>query len=260
MASAPLFSGNTQPTEEAAIDPAKKGFEISARSDRSDRGFGKSRVTLEMVLRNAAGAESRRTLDIATFEIPDESVGDKSLIVFSSPRDIDGTALLSHAQIVDPDNQWMYLPALKRVKRISSRNKSGPFVGSELAFEDITGLELQKYEHRWLRTEKFDDLECDVVERLPRYENSGYTKQVAWIDTQDNQFRKIEFYDRKGAHLKTLRFEDYRKYEDSYWRAHTWRMENHQSKKTTDLIFAAYKFDADLDEGDFVKSALKRQR
>ncbi|MGI9451941.1 MAG: outer membrane lipoprotein-sorting protein, partial [Geminicoccaceae bacterium] len=103
----------------------EKGFEIAARSDRSDRGFADSVVDLTMVLRNTAGQESKRALSISTLEIPDEDTGDKSLVVFDSPKDIDGTALLSHAKILDPDDQWLYLPALKRVKRISSANKSG---------------------------------------------------------------------------------------------------------------------------------------
>ncbi len=156
-----------------ASDPSepaeKKGYEIAARSDRSDRGFGTSRVDLRMILRNKAGKEARRTLSIATLEIPDESVGDKTLIVFDNPPDIDGTALLSHAKILDPDDQWLFLPALKRVKRISSVNKSGPFVGSEFAFEDFTALELNKFTYRYLREEPCGELVCDVVERHPRY-------------------------------------------------------------------------------------------
>ena len=249
------LAGMARPTTN---DAQAKGIEISARSDRSDRGFGDSRVRLEMVLRNAAGKESRRQLEISTLEIPDESIGDKGLIVFSSPRDIDGTALLSHAKILDPDDQWMYLPALKRVKRISSRNKSGPFVGSEFAFEDITGQELNKYEHVWLRTETFAGLTCDVIDRTPRYENSGYTKQIAWIDQTDHQLRKIEFYDRKGSLLKTLTYEDYRLYDGEYWRAQILRIVNHQSGKSTDLIYDEYNFGIGLGDRDFVRSALKR--
>ncbi|MDH3857545.1 MAG: outer membrane lipoprotein-sorting protein, partial [Gammaproteobacteria bacterium] len=108
-----------------ASTPEEKGFEIAARSDRTDLGFGNSRVVLQMILRNRAGQESMRTLEIATLEKPDEKVGDKSLVLFHTPRDIEGTALLSHAKILDPDDQWLYLPALKRVKRIASSNKSG---------------------------------------------------------------------------------------------------------------------------------------
>ena len=98
-----------------AATPGETGFEIAARSDRTDNGFAESEVELQMVLRNAAGQEATRSLRISTLEKPDESVGDKSLVFFNTPRDIEGTALLSHAKILDPDDQWLYLPALKRV-------------------------------------------------------------------------------------------------------------------------------------------------
>ena len=242
----------------AEEDFVQKGFDIAARSDRSDRGFSDSIVELKMVLRNAAGKESSRKLEIKTFEIEDENVGDKSLVVFDSPRDIKGTALLSHAQIIDPDDQWLYLPALKRVKRISSTNKSGPFVGSEFAFEDFTATELNKYTYKWLRTEACGDLTCDVVERYPRYENSGYTRQVSWVDQSVYQVRKVDFYDRKDALLKTLELNDYREYQDGIWRSHTFVMNNHQTGKSTELIYSDYEFKTGLDENDFVKGVLKR--
>ena len=244
----------------APVAAEEKGFEIAARSDRSDRGFGDSSVELKMVLRNAAGKEAVRTLALNTLEVPDEEMGDRSLIVFSSPRDIDGTALLSHAKILDPDDQWLFLPALKRVKRISSVNKSGPFVGSEFAFEDFTALELNKYDYRYLRSESCEDLQCDVVERTPRYEHSGYTRQVAWVDSEVFQIRKVEFYDRRGELFKTLTLEDYREYEGAYWRAHLLRMVNHQTGKSTDLIYSDYRFGVSLGDGDFVKGVLTRIR
>lgn len=237
-----------------------KGFEIAARSDRSDRGFGDSEAEMTMVLRNAAGQESTRSMRFTTLEVPDESVGDKSLILFSTPRDIEGTALLSHAKMLDPDDQWLYLPALKRVKRISSRNKSGPFVGSEFAFEDFTASELNKFTYKYLREEACGELQCDVVERFPRYENSGYTKQISWVDTTDYQIRKIEFYDRRDSLLKELRFEDYRKYADAYWRSHRLVMKNMQTKKSTDLVYGEYKFGVGLADNDFVKGRLSRLR
>ena len=236
-----------------------RGFDIAARSDRTDLGFGDSEVELQMVLRNAAGQESTRSLRIATLEKPDETVGDKSLVVFDTPRDIEGTALLSHAKILDPDDQWLYLPALKRVKRISSSNKSGPFVGSEFAFEDFTAIELNKFDYTYIGTEACGDLTCDVLERTPRYENSGYTKQVSWVDQTDYQIRKVEFYDRRGDLLKVLELTDYRNYEGT-WRAHKLSMSNVQTKKQTDLIYGDYTFNTGLDENDFVKGRLSRLR
>jgi len=236
-----------------------KGFEIAARSDRSDLGFGDSEVELKMVLRNAAGQESTRSLRITTLEKPDESVGDKSLVLFDTPRDIEGTALLSHAKILDPDDQWLFLPALKRVKRISSSNKSGPFVGSEFAFEDFTAIELNKFDYIHIGEEACGDLTCDVIERTPRYENSGYTKQVSWVDQSDFQIRKVEFYDRRGGLLKVLELKDYRNYE-GIWRAHILSMTNVQTNKHTDLVYGDYSFGVGLSENDFVKGRLSRLR
>jgi len=240
-------------------DSERLGFEVAARADRSDRGFRDSEVKLKMVLRNAAGRESRRNLKITTLEIPDESLGDKSLVVFETPNDIKGTALLSHAQILDPDDQWLFLPALKRVKRISSANKSGPFVGSEFAFEDFTALELNKYDYTWLRDEQYEGMAVDVVERTPRYENSGYTRQVSWVDRDVYQVRKVEFYDRRGDLLKTLTLADYREY-DGVWRSHRMKMVNHQTGKSTDLIYSDYRFNVGLNDSNFVKGRLARLR
>ena len=243
-----------------SAEEGNKGFEVAARSDRSDRGFGDSSVGMTMILRNAAGKETERTLSLTTLEVPDEQVGDKSLIVFDSPADIDGTALLSHAKILDPDDQWLFLPALKRVKRISSVNKSGPFVGSEFAFEDFTALELNKFTYQYVREEPCGELTCDVVERTPRYEHSGYTRQLSWIDTRDHQVRKVEFYDRRGDLLKTLTLSDYRAYADKYWRAHLLQMVNHKTKKSTDLRYSDYQFSVGLKDSDFVKGVLTRVR
>lgn len=244
----------------AANTPEEQGFDIAARSDRTDLGFKSSRVELEMILRNAAGQQSTRSLEIATLEKPDENVGDKSLVLFDTPRDIEGTALLSHAKILNPDDQWLYLPALKRVKRIASSNKSGPFVGSEFAFEDFTSLELNKFEYRYVGTENCGAYNCDVLERLPRYENSGYSKQIAYVDQDVFQLRKVGFYDRRGDLLKVLELVDYRQYDNGVWRAHKLTMKNVQTNKETDLVYQDYAFNVDLTSKDFVKGRLSRLR
>ena len=259
LMSGPGFANTNITPVRGDTDSERRGFEVAARADRSDRGFGDSEVELEMVLRNAAGKESRRTLKISTLEIADEDTGDKSLVIFDNPNDIKGTALLSHANILDPDDQWLFLPALKRVKRISSANKSGPFVGSEFAFEDFTALELNKYDYDWLREEEYEGMAMDVVERGPRYENSGYSRQVSWVDRDVYQVRKVEFYDRRGDLLKTLTLKDYREY-NGVWRAHRMEMVNHQTGKSTDLVYSDYDFGVGLSDSDFVKGRLARLR
>ncbi|MGM8225004.1 outer membrane lipoprotein-sorting protein [Cellvibrio sp. ARAG 10.3] len=238
-------------------DNDTKGYEISARSDRTDRGFTSSEVELKMVLKNASGEEASRNLHIKTLEVANEDLGDKSIVIFNEPKDISGTALLSHARILEADDQWLYLPSLKRIKRISSKNKSGPFVGSEFAFEDFTSLELNKYSHEWLREEACEDMTCDLVKRLPQYEFSGYSHLLVWIDQKAYQVRKVEFYDRKGDLLKTLTLSDYQ-LSSGYWRAHTLDMVNHQTNKSTTLLYGDYVFNTGLTEQDFDKGRLKR--
>lgn len=247
------------PAARGTTPEAQKGYDVAARSDRSDKGFGDSKVRAKMILRNKAGQETSRDLSFATLEKESEAVGDKSLVVFLSPPDVEGTALLSHAKILEPDDQWLYLPALKRVKRIASTNKSGAFVGSEFAFEDFTIQELNKFTYAYLREETVGGAKMDVIERYPRYEKSGYTKQIAWIDQADFQTRKVEFYDRKGALQKTLTLGDYRKYGE-IWRAHRLEMKNHLTGKETALVFADFAFRTGLGPNDFVEAVLTRIR
>lgn len=257
LASAPALAND--PAARGDTPESQKGYDLSARADRTDAGFGDSRVNARMVLTNRAGQQTVREFSFQTLEKEDESVGDKSMVVFDSPRDVEGTALLSHANILEPDDQWLYLPALKRVKRISSKNKSGAFVGSEFAFEDFTISELNKFTYSYVGEEELDGMATDVIERFPRYENSGYTKQISWLDQDIYQVRKVEFYDRKGALLKTLRLSDYRDY-DGIWRAHSLKMINAQNGKETELVYEDFSFKNGLDANDFEQGVLTRLR
>ena len=248
------------PQEALAQTPEAKGLAIAEEIERRDLGWGDSEVTFEMRLSNQQGQTSSREVRIQTLEVTDSNLGDKSLVYFSRPRDIEGTAFLTHTQIIDPDDQWLFLPALKRVKRISSANKSGPFMGSEFAYEDLGSQEVGKYTYRWLKDEPCGDLTCSVVERVPVYENSGYTRQVLWVDQDHYRPMRIDYFDRKDALLKTLEFQGYRQYLDQFWRAQTLAMVNHQTGKSTSLIFGEYRFRAGLSEGNFVASRLRNVR
>ena len=234
----------------------QRGLEIAIEADGRDAGFHDSRASLQMVLRNRQGQESTRRIRVRTLEQQDD--GDKSLTIFDEPADVKGTNFLSFTHKSGPDDQWLYLPALKRVKRISSRNKSGPFMGSEFAYEDLSSQEVEKYSYKYLRDESYQDMDCFVIERDPVDKNSGYTRQVVWIDKQEYRPQRVEFYDRKNALLKTLSHHDYHRHLDKYWRAHSMSMENHQTGKSTRLIWSDYQFQSGLTERDFDRNSLKR--
>jgi outer membrane lipoprotein-sorting protein len=253
-----LYLLGLSPVFAFAATPAEKGHAIAVEADARDKGFGDSTAAMEMVLRNRQGDESRRELRVRTLEVDGD--GDKSLSIFDAPADVRGTAFLTYSHITGLDDQWLYLPSLKRVKRISSKNKSGPFMGSEFAYEDIASDEVEKYTYLYLRDESLKGVDCFVIERRPVDPNSGYTRQVVWIDKQEYRPQQVVYYDRKDAQLKTLTFHDYRQYLDKFWRAQRMEMVNHQTGKSTTLAWGDYRFRTGLTDRDFDQNSLKRAK
>ncbi len=237
----------------AAQTPESKGLEIAKAAEKADVGFNSSSVNIKMTLKNKNGQTSERLLTTKTFELTED--GDKSLIVFNSPRDVKGTATLTFTHKKGSDDQWLFLPSIKRVKRISSNNKSGPFVGSEFAYEDLSSQEVEKYAYKFVE-EKGSML---LVEQDPVDPKSGYTRRLVTYN-KDRGFRieKVEFYDRKNSLLKTLIYSNYNVYKGKFWRAGTFNMVNHQTNKETKLEFSDYNFEINLTEDDFSQVALKR--
>lgn len=97
----------------------QKGLEIATKSDQRDSGWKSMTAEMEMILRNRSGRESRREITNRQLEVDGD--GDKSLSLFRRPRDVQGTAMLTFTHGLEPDDQWLYLPSIKRVKRISSK-------------------------------------------------------------------------------------------------------------------------------------------
>lgn len=236
----------------------EKGLEIAKAARAYNSGFGDFIADMVMTLKTKSGQTSSRIIRIKTKEV--EGDGDKSLSIFDEPNDVKGTAMLTYSHGLEPDDQWLYLPALKKVKRINSRNKSGPFMGSTFAFEDLGSQEVEKYTYSFIGEEACGEYQCYVIERFPAYEHSGYTRQVVWIDKEGYRTIKVEYYDRKKSLLKTLTAEGFEQYLDHYWRPGIMDMVNHQSGKSTRLEWKNYKFQTGLSDGDFRSQALKRLR
>ncbi len=248
-------------TDTRAETPEEKGLAIAIEADKRDLGYGDFTVDGEMVLRDKGGKESRRVFENLTLEREASDLGDLGIIVFSKPRDIRGTGLLTHANIEpNDDDQWLYLPAVKRVKRISSSNRTGKFVSSEFSYEDLGSQEVDDYTYKWLRDEPCPNdpsFTCFVTESYPKNPKSGYSKRTAWTDTQEYRLMHIEFYNRRGDLEKTLSFNGYQQYLGQYWRAAAMNMVNKQTGKETDLLWSNYQFRTGLSETDFDSNRLK---
>ena len=249
---------NVDPTEKTYHDNKEKGLAIIMELDRRDTGWIDNQAELKMLLKNRHGDKHARNLKMKMLEVPGD--GDKSLSIFNSPKDIKGTAFLSFTHALDPDEQWLYLPALKRVKRISSRNKSGPFLGSEFAYEDLSSFEVKKYKYNYLHDEVLDGNDCFVIESFPQYQHSGYTRIMNWVDKQRYIVLKMVYYDRKNSLLKTQTFHGYNQYLKKFWRPNGMHMVNHNNGKSTQLLWENYQFRQGLTKRDFDRNSLKRAR
>jgi outer membrane lipoprotein-sorting protein len=255
------FNAATADEVDANIE---RGLAIAVESDARDTGFSDSTANMVMELRNKQGDTSTRNIRVKTLEVQGD--GDKSMSIFDKPADVKGTAFLTFSHALKPDEQWLYLPALKRVKRINSKNKSGPFMGSEFAYEDLSSQEVEKYTYKYIRDEKIktkefpNGVDCFVVERYPTYEHSGYTRQLAWVNKERYVSEKTEFYDRKNDLLKTLTNNHYKQYFEQFWRPSEMIMINHQTGKSTILSWQNYQFKTGLSDKNFSRNSLKRVR
>ncbi len=240
----------------SGLNARDKGLAIATAARERERGFGSYTASISMTLRNRNGDEVHRSMGYRALEIAND--GDRSLATFSQPSDIRGTALLTHAHRKGDDDQWLYLPAVARVKRISTNNKSGSFMGSEFAFEDLASQETERFTYEWLRDEACGKRKCHVVNATPKDRDSGYARQTRYWEQDTLRLVKIVFYDRRNAQLKTLEQRDWKLHVGRFWRAATYEMQNHQTGKSTTLRWSQFNFSAGLREKDFTTSTLTR--
>lgn len=236
----------------------ERGREIALEADRRARGFGDYRAQMEMILVDRRGSETMRELDLFSLEVSRDE--ERSLIYFDSPRDIRGTGLLTYSYRDGDEEQWLYLPALRRTKRVAASGRSSPFMGSEFAYEDLAPMYPSQYEYSYVGEEEFEGAPCFVVERYPSYGGTGYRRQRLWIDTEEYRVLRVDSWDLRDRLLKTLTLSGYEQYLGRVWRPAEARMVNHRTDQGTRLRWYDYQFQTGLTESDFSRAALGRVR
>ncbi len=208
-----------------------------------------------MTLINANNEKRERLMKMIILE---KDSGNKSLMTFLSPVDVKGTKFLNYEHINKDNDQWLYLPAIKRVKRIASRNKSGSFMGSEFSYEDLSSFNVKKYIFKGkAKKEIIDGITYYVGARIPISKHSGYTKEISWVDAKTFLIKKVDYYDRKKELFKTAVFNNYKKIK-GVWRVEKMIMTNHQNGKKTILVWKNEKIKIGLKDRNFHKHVLKR--
>jgi hypothetical protein len=222
---------------------------------RKNTGYHDMTSDVDMSVRGSDSSETKRHFRIEVLERANANDGDRSLLSFDSPADVKGTALLSHAQANGDDEQWLYLPSSKRVKRIALGNRGGAFLGSEFTYEDLTGADVRKYNWVSNGTEKCGSASCVKLEATPKDPSSAYSKRIVFVELGQTQIKKVDFYDRRGALLKTLDYDAYAAV-GHFARATQWTMTNAQTKRVTVLHFANMKMNTGLTQNDLSATKL----
>ncbi len=215
---------------------------------------------LEMTLINRKGKESKRLTRAHHIKKDGQS---KILIQFLTPANISGVGLLTweHGEGKE-DDQWLYLPAAKSVKRIAGGGKKNQFMGTDLAYEDLRFEDLDSHEYKLLGEDTVSGRKGWKIEALPstdeEKQTSGYGKRILWVD-QENYFQlKIEFYDHSDRHVKTILFEDNRQMKGLLYRSFKATVERHKKKTTTILVVKKIDVEAKNENLIFTQNYMKR--
>lgn len=253
----------------ALLAPAASGAAEPDAREIMEKNFLVTKVpalkqTVAMTLQSDKGEARERKVELVK-KLHPNGVDNSILIRFHFPPDIAGTGFLQIERQDGADNLWIYLPALKKVRRLVANNKKDSFFGSDFSYGDILTSKVDRYRHRLVGTEKVDDRPCYVVESTPASdsvkEDGGYGKKVAWI-RQDNFLEtKVEYYDLEGKLLKTQRLTEHAEIDrqEHHWMALRREMVNHQTGHRTTLVFSGTVVGQPMPDDYFSTRTLERE-
>ncbi|GAB1484195.1 outer membrane lipoprotein-sorting protein [Treponema sp.] len=222
-----------------------------------DRDQGKDMSgTLTMTLVSSRGSERVRVMKQISVNQKD---GDKKLMVFQSPADVRGTAFMNWSYNAEgkSDDQWIYLPALKKVKRISSEGKSDYFMGSDFTYDDLGDRHPSKDTHTLKGSETVNGEACWVIESIPLDLKDLYSRTVTWVSKEKNMGVKREYYDQRGSLLKELSIIDIKKV-SGIWVIQQTEMKNVQKNSKTQMAFSDVAINSGISESDFTERSMTR--
>jgi outer membrane lipoprotein-sorting protein len=240
---------------------ALSGLDVARKSDDA-RSADTERQTMTMTLINKRGQERVRTIEGYSREISEDE--EHRFSKFLEPADVKDTTLLSYDYDQKDDDTWLYLPALKKAKRILTSNKTDYFMGSDFTYEDMENLDLVNWDYQITGEETLDGVDCYVVTAVPNNdkerEETGYEKTVTWYAKSDFLPRKAEYTDKKSRLSKRLIFEDIRPISeaDPRPRARKMTMENFITEHKTVLDIKDLQLDVEIDDKVFSQRNLRQ--
>lgn len=207
-------------TFQANAKCSKSGTEIMRLQEKYHRTDTEHEIQKIRIKDIKSGAKESR--DMERFKKTDSKDLTKSLVVFKSPSNIKGTALLSHEQEDRGDDQWLYVPELRKTQRIAPSGKKNYFMGTDFTFADMENENLSQNDYQCEKEGKCGGSQCFIIIANPKTpviaRSTGYSKRKLWIKTDTYTTLRVKYYDRKGSDLKTLTNSRWKKYGKTAWR------------------------------------------
>ncbi len=212
---------------------------------------------------NASGQERVRETKGST-KLIDGTSDNRRLVNFESPADVKGTKTLLIEHSKGDDDIWIYLPAMKKVRRLVSSNKKDSFVGTDFSYGDVIGHKVEDWNHKILREEKIDGRDTWVIESTPKSpevaENTGYSKRLSWVDKESRITLKGESFDTQGQAFKQFSAKNVQKVDEknNKWQPMILEAKNLQTGTRTVLEFSDYKANVGVKDEIFTSRSLEK--
>lgn len=230
------------------------GRDVMVMVDERDDGENRRSVS-KMILINRRGKQRvRETLSIAL----DINKDTKKMIFFRTPYDVKGTSFLSweYDNPEKDDDKWLYMPALRKTKRISGDSENDYFMGTDFTYDDLGDRNVDEDKHKLLKEEKLNGHDCWVIESLPLEDKPYYTKKISWVRKDALLVLKCEYFDKDGL-LKTFNSNSMEKI-SGIWTSMEITMENHRENHKTIMQTKSMEYNTKINEGIFTVSAMSR--
>ena len=230
---------------------SQTGFEIAKMVDEKPSPMDMSSKT-KMILTNKKGKSRSNAMMSKSVD------GNKKQIIwFLEPKDDKGVAFLKIEHDNKDDEMRMWLPAFKKVRRISSKKKGDAFMGSDLSYEDLSSRDLDENQYNRLEDGTVNGKDCYVLEILPKAEaKSSYTKHISWIDKLTLMGVKEESYDKRGK-LKKKKEYEFQNMKGYHVMKRVY-VEDVQKNHSTEVTFSEIEVDSGIRENLFQEKNLKR--
>ena len=240
----------------AAQMNAQTGRDIVQRvKDRPDGNTRYAEMQLTLVKKNG----DKRDRKMVSWAM-DEGKDTKKIMFFTYPGDVKGTGFLTwdYDQTGKEDDKWLYLPAMKKTRRISgSSSKTDYFMGTDFTYDDMGGRNVDDDTHKLLREETRDGHKCWVVESVPKDAREIYSRKISWIRQDCDAGIYVEYYDKLDKLHRVLTVQDLQQVQ-GYWTVMKMEMKNVQSGHSTQITVTGPKYDIAVDKSLFTVAKLEK--